>query len=270
MIRIFYLVIALLLLTTAGLKALMLITDPFADVKVGVREWILWLGVAIEVSVCVAILTTRDLRVVNWLLLVLFGSFAAFSFVNWWSGKTDCGCAGNLPVPPFAFLVFNCLILGGLWWARSFMLLERPKEEWKFNSCVGGRWIGIWLVVLVFLFSRSETGKTAIAKNLSTQEVTCSDVVFKIGESSNYDDAPIPISVLVSNTANNPRRVVGVSTSCSCVFSGEFAPVSIPPNGSHTFVLKVIPKSSGKFHERVLFFVDSPQQSFVAADLVGS
>ena len=65
-------------------------------------------------------------------------------------------------------------------------------------------------------------------------------------------------------------KIVGISKSCTCVLLDDVAFRSIGPGERLVVSASVVPKRPGRFHQRMIFFLDSPQQYVVAADILGS
>ena len=79
-----------------------------------------------------------------------------------------------------------------------------------------------------------------------------------------------PCQVVLQNSGTFPVKIVGISKSCTCVLADDVAFASIPPGETLRVSLGVRPKRPGSFHQRLVFFLDSPQQYVVAADILGS
>jgi hypothetical protein len=69
--------------------------------------------------------------------------------------------------------------------------------------------------------------------------------------------------------SNEERKIVGYQRSCKCVVPDEVVHAVIPPGGELPIRVQVKPTSPGRFHQRLLFFLDSPQQHVVTADIYG-
>ena len=103
----FYL-IGSLLAATALAKLWMLLTDSFADIRVGIPREILWLSVALEFWVAFENFRIRDRQVLAFINTVVFGTFAALASIRWLLGYGSCGCSGNLELPAWILYSF-CL-----------------------------------------------------------------------------------------------------------------------------------------------------------------
>ena len=115
--RLPFFLIASLLSATAIAKAWMLLTDPFADLRVGISREILWISVAFELWLAFENWRIRDPRVLTLLDSITFTAFAIFAGTRWAFGYTSCGCSGNVELPPWVFLMLDCGIVA--WFVSS-------------------------------------------------------------------------------------------------------------------------------------------------------
>ena len=156
--RIVFLLIAALLLFTAVAKLWMLLTDPFADVRVGIPKGILWFSVLFEFALAFLNLRHQDVKLLSFINTVVFASFGLFATARWLLGYGSCGCSGNLEFPAWGFILVDGLVVawcilnkarshqaveGGMHLLQSFQGLS-PEAQGKW-SCVA--------FALVILFS---------------------------------------------------------------------------------------------------------------------
>ena len=260
--------LAALLAVTAALKLHLLLTDPFADIKTGTSLAFLWLAVLVELT-AVWLVFSKTPQVWKWLsLLVLFSIFALVAVTNVWLGKTGCGCSGAVEISPVWFLAIDLLAIGALVAARPESSHESTRGlavHW--NGAVAGRIVGITLVGALFVLLQTRAGRAMTSQFLLGESIVAPAV--EIGGVMRGE--PLECELKLRNQSAEARRIIGVNSSCSCVIPQEVVHASIPPHGELAVKVLVRPKSGvPKFHQRVLFYLDSSRQYVVAADLFGT
>ncbi len=94
-VRVLFNAIAALLIFTALAKLWLLLTDPFADIKVGMPVSLLWATVVLEISVATLTFSPGVSQRLKW--FSLFGIHVLFLIVSvsrFLLGFESCGCAG--------------------------------------------------------------------------------------------------------------------------------------------------------------------------------
>jgi hypothetical protein len=259
--------LAALLSVTAALKLHLLVTDPFADIKTGTSLAFLWLVVLVELT-AVWLVFSKTPQVWRWLsLLVLFSLFALVAGTNVWLGKTGCGCSGAVEISPVWFLAIDLLAIAGLVAARPETRHEPNRGlPIRWNGAVAGRVLGLILIGVLFVLLQTRAGRAMTSQFLFGESIIAPAVEIGVlrGE-------PLECELKLKNPSTEARRIIGVNTSCSCVIPQEVVHTSIPPQGELAVKVHVRPKPGvSMFHQRVLYYLDSPQQYVVAADLFGS
>ena len=140
--RIVFTLIAGLLLFTAIAKLSMLLTDSFADVRVGISKEILWFSVLFEFGLAALNLRLKNINVLALINTVVFASFGFFAGTRWLLGYGSCGCSGNLELPAWIFITIDAAIVAcflrtqtarGRVWAGFPQLMGL----WSFNANLG-------------------------------------------------------------------------------------------------------------------------------------
>ena len=261
-------ILGILLAVTAVLKLHLLLTDPFADIKTGSSFPILWLAVLVEAAV-VYVVFSKVSKELKWgTLVVLFVIMSGVSLYNVAAGKSDCGCSGALAIHPVWFLAIDMLAVIALLACRPEINSAKVSEtilRIRAHNALG-RLAAIMFVGLLFIGFQ-----TAPARAL-TKAVFLGHGVesphFQLGNRNVLD--AVECDLVLKNHSNTVRKIVGMSTSCTCVVPQDVVHSSIPSHGNLTVKVKVRPRGFGDFHHRILFYLDSSQQFVVAADLFGS
>jgi hypothetical protein len=278
-IRITSLLIGLLLSVTAIAKLWMLLTDPFADIRVGLPKSILWISVALELALAwfnfratlgSDPLPSRTMLLVN---LAVFAAFGLFSTTRWLLGYRSCGCSGSLELPIWFFVIFD---LGLVVWlvilGRRHGLLDNAGSYlvsvWRsWSPERRGQFAGAGLFLAVMVALQMPFVASLKAMILGEPKIQATVVVndsLKVGEESSGE-------VELRNVSSVPARIVGVSRSCRCFdLRDDAIALVVPPHSSISRALVIQPRKPGPLHQRVELFLDHPEQFRVAIDLVGT
>lgn len=258
--------LAVLLAVTAALKVHLLLTNPFADIESGSAFSVLWSAVIVECTVAYIVFATYSKRF-KW--LVMFAAFAALALVSLYNvalGKTNCGCLGVVSVHPGWFLCVDFIAIALLAFIRprnTAIAIETTSSIVSRSEL--GTLCGLAVVALLFALTQLPQVRTITNKFLLGKFVEAS--VVHIGTPNMLET--VETEVQIQNQSSQPVTILGVNKSCSCVVPEDVAYSAIPAFGELVVKVAVTPNGTGVFHQRVVFFLDSPHQFSVSADLVG-
>jgi hypothetical protein len=270
--RVFFWLIALLLLFTAGAKVWMLLTDPFTEVRLAISREILWLGIAIEFSVAVVNLMSNRLVSISCVNFLLFLGLGVFAFARWLLGYQNCGCAGTLELPTWIFIVIDFGIVSVILFInQNTHFLSRGidsfRKVWRgFTPTIRGQFAGISFFS-IFLIALQLPFATPVRTAIFGKPLVVSTVRIP-------DDMMVGIETLgeveIRNHSSFPARIIGVRRSCAC-FDFSTTPMGeiIPPNGMFSQVIYVKPKQTGRLLQQVDLFLEHPKQFRVPVIVYG-
>jgi hypothetical protein len=164
-------VVGLLLVTAAVLKAGQLIDDPTAALTISLGGWVLPIQVGVELGFGLLVLSGIFWRRVCWVALILFAAFSAYSLFLVFGGAASCGCFGPIEVHPWWTFMLDVAILVGLLISigRSQNVPEpatcRDAPFWPGHSTVVAVIVGV-VVVSSALLVRYVASRTAMDGNL--------------------------------------------------------------------------------------------------------
>ena len=265
--------IGLLLMATAIAKLWMLLTDSFADVRVGISKEILWPSVAFEFWLAYENFRLRDIRVMSFINVVVFTVFAVFASVRWLLGYVSCGCSGSLELPAWIFIGLDLGIVTWLTASRSSRdrttagLRELGFRWQRYPPSARGRLAGLAIfasAIVVMQLSVAAPVRAMLFGDLKIQAIVKIDGDLIFGEAANCQ-------VEIVNQSYRSAKIIGFSRSCRCFDLSE-DPISktIPANGRLVFPLVIKPTKLGQLHQRVELFLDHPNQFRVNVDVFGS
>ena len=253
--------LAVILSVTAALKFHFLLTDPFADIKSGTSLPLLWLAVFAEAGV-VWIVVSQAPDQLKWLSLIsLFGIMTAVSTYNVLTGQTSCGCAGAIDIHPMWPLTLDVIVIVMLIGFRPRSVSEGTKVT-SIPLTTLGQVVGFAVVAIVFVLFQTPAARALVRSKILGHEIEAIPVHFGTVEITDKLNCQLQLR----NHNAIARKIVGVGKSCTCVIPQDVVHASIPGNGTLEIAIGIKPKNAGPFHQRVLFYLDSPQQFVVAAD----
>jgi hypothetical protein len=268
----FYL-IGLLLTATAIAKLWMLLTDSFADVRVGIPKEILWLSVAFEFWLAFENFRLRDHRVMAFVNTIVFASFAIFASIRFALGHSSCGCSGSLELPSWIFILIDVVIAG--WFTLSDSQRSRVgvgfsqiQENWSaWSPEKRGRLVGLGLPA-IFIFGLQLPIAAPLRAMVLGEPFLVATVKIDGDLILNQQTTGI---VEILNRSSQPAKIIGISRSCRC-FDLAVDPVSkiISASAGISLLLVIKPNKLGPLRQRVELFLDHPIQFRVNIDVLGS
>ena len=272
MARVVFFLIGCLLTVTAVLKLWLLITDPFADVRVGLPKEMLWISVGFEVWLAYINFRVAENRLLLFADMVVFSVFGIFAIIRLSMGYTSCGCTGSIEVPPWLFPLLDAGIVLGL---AIVSRKERPIASgieqliatWqRWSPEKRGRLVGLSMFLAIFTGIQTPVAAPLRAAVFGEPKIQISVRVadtLRVGEETSGE-------VEFWNRSSLPARVVGVSRSCRCFdFRNDANGLVLPPHSRISPDLVIQPRKSGPLHQRIEMFVDHPERFRVNVDVVG-
>jgi hypothetical protein len=265
----FYL-IGLLLLFTAIAKLGLLVTDPFADIRVGLAKEVLWLAALFEMFLVYINFCWRDRSAVAFIDTAVFSAFAIFAAIRILMGYQSCGCSGGLEIPAWVFLLIDIAIVAYFLRSQASRRAVSAGGKSLLNSWNAtssdrrGQLAGIGLFAFAVLLLQLPMANPLRAAILGSPQIIAT---VKVADSLQFGRTATGV-VEISNQSGSPAKVIGLSRSCSC-FNTVDDPfgVVIAANQSVVIPIEVEPKSRGPLHQRVVLFIDHPGQFRVNCDL---
>lgn len=220
-------VAGLLLIVTAILKAIQLVSETAATLTSPLGGWLLPMQVGVELGIGLFVLSGLYWRQLRWIALAIFAAFAAYSLSLALVGAASCGCFGPIKVHPWwTFLLDMAIVLGLLVsMRRSQRESPRPFGErlgegsqqqtldctpspilqgsWTFNTqCLTGAVVAL-SVLSTALLVRYADSRTASADGLLTK---AGDLV--ILEPEKWIGKPLPIAEFIDHDLSRGDWIV--------------------------------------------------------------
>lgn len=160
-------ILGVLLLATAALKARGWVLEPFAVPPMFTAPWMRLLLLDFEVILGLWLLAGLH-RLASWAIVTLtFLCFAVVSAYSGWIGQVSCGCFGSVRMPPWHTFTFDLAVVGVLLCCRPRRIglsqanpaqpgAQLPSAVWGIAGavCIGAivvgsvRWLGGFLLHL--------------------------------------------------------------------------------------------------------------------------
>jgi len=263
MARVVFFLIGCLLTVTAVLKLWMLLTDPFADVRLSLSREVLWVVVVFELFLAFANFVFGSRKWLPAIDSFVFTAFGIFSCVRYLLGFDGCGCAGAIEIPNLVFIVTDFAIVAFLalfcWQQnnRLFGLFELRRELKSLRAEQKGVLIGLSVFLVgVFLIQLPIAEKfrvTVLGGRLISGKVDVLDDV-RLGKET------VGVAKLV-NLSDHPARVMGSAKSCSCfALARDIRGTIIPANSTVTVPIVIRPKKVGQLRQRIDIYLQHPEQ----------
>lgn len=265
-VRLLFAFLAALVTVTGLAKAWLLAFNPFPDLAAGIPLWELWLALLLEAGLVLIALLPRV--PFEFKMGAFFAFFACAAIYSGWrtiTGAESCGCAGALDIPPWPFFVLDLVIVALLIHLRKSWFDLARIRDFLFRPGVVGSMAGCFLVIGILVFSQTSVGSELADRFMRGYSVTARTASFGIARGTDSRE----VDLVLRNRGKTPCRIIGFRASCSCVVPDQSAFAVIPAGGELPLSITVNPKKNGRFHQRVLFYLDTPQQFVVAADITG-
>lgn len=107
--------VGVILLTAAVLKAHQLATSPTREISIFTTRWFLIGLVELELALGLWLLSAVYPKQARVAALAVFAGFCSVSLYQALSGEHSCGCFGNLPINPWYTLLFDLAAAAMLW-----------------------------------------------------------------------------------------------------------------------------------------------------------
>jgi hypothetical protein len=260
-------VLGVLLLAAAGLKAHGLALEPTGEHTLLSSPRLQIATVEVEVLLGLWLLSGQARRAAWAVALGFFGILAGVSLYLALIGQRSCGCFGEVQVSPWLTLSLDVAAIVAL-------VIWRPRAE---DRGVQASWFGPVLktaagaLVILTLFVGAalalfDSPAEALAK-LRGEAITVEPAVSEVGEGVRGEARVFRLSL--TNQTAEPIRVVGGTTDCSCITTGDL-PITLAPGETGSIAVRVrFSGSPGKFQHRFVLYTDAEQQRVVVARFAG-
>lgn len=261
-------VLGLFLLSTAGLKLHALLVDSVSYESLFASPRIQIATIQFEFLLGIWLLSGGWVRTAWLVLLGFFSILASASLYLALGGQTNCGCFGKVSVHPWATFIMDVAVLVAL-------CVCRPKpwvacqDRWTSGvSFVAKVVAGAAALLLLFgSILLAADRPTDILARLRGEVLTVDPNVSDVGEA--MAGVRRWFTVHLVNHTDRPIRVVGGTTSCSCIAARDL-PVVVPPHASRPIVVQISYSGGvGRFYHRFVLYTDDEQQRLVVARFTG-
>lgn len=262
-----YAIVGLLLLCTGLAKLWVLLFYPFPDVVLGFAVELACILIAYELFLGFWNFCSKDKDIVSLFNALTFGLFGFYAFTRWMQGFSNCGCAGIVQIPTFVFIILDFSIFA--FFSLSIRKTFRPimRRWWsELSNASRGRLAAILVfftavVILQFPFAASLRNRVFFQSPLRAEVVFVGQL--ELGQQSTC-------KVAIENVSQHTASVVGVQKSCVCVGIKNILGVEFLPGQSKNITLNLLPNTVGRLHQRIVVFLDHPDQFRMNIDVVGN
>lgn len=260
-------VLGLLLLAAAGLKAQGLALEPTGEHTILSSPRLEIAAIEAEILLGVWLLSGWAARFAWVAALAFFGILAGVSSYLALVGQQDCGCFGRVAVNPWLTFSIDIAAVAALlvWRPRAGDARDRAVWLGSIVKAIAGAMVILALfggVVLAVYDSPAE----AIVK-LRGEKVTVEPAINEIGSGSLGEERVFHLEL--TNHDIKPIQIVGGTTTCSCITTDQL-PVSLAPGASATILVRIrLRGKPGSFEHRFILYTDDENQPWIVARFKG-
>ncbi|MFT3879401.1 MAG: DUF1573 domain-containing protein [Gemmatales bacterium] len=250
---------------TAALKMHGIVTDPYGQDNFLALPWLQILTIEIEVILGLWLLSGFASNIAWFTTLAFFILLAGFSFTLASQGQSSCGCFGKVEVNPwYTFALDVGIVIVML--VTSFA--SRAASAPGVSSQNLRPLFQIALLTTVFLgaialgFTLFTPDPMGTLARLRGETLAVHPPITQLGEGTAGEQRTFQIAL--RNYSDKPIKVVGGTTTCSCIATQDL-PITIPPGSSETINVKIkFSGSAGKFAHRFMLYTDADKPLTVA------
>ncbi|MFT3881507.1 MAG: DUF1573 domain-containing protein [Gemmatales bacterium] len=260
------------MLLTAALKVHGLILDPYGQDNFLALPWLQVLTIEVEVLLGLWLLSGIKPALAWWTTLALFVVLTVISFTLAWQGQASCGCFGKVEVNPWYTFFFDMAIVAVMVLLPLVSpvrkIIGEQQEVTTAHSLVNSAIFQITSTTLVIVglvvlgFTLFTKNPWATLARLRGETLSVQPAVTQVGEGSQGESRVF--QVILQNYSEKPIRVVGGTTSCTCVATADL-PLTIPAGENKTINVKInFSGSLGKFLHHFVLYSDANKRLTIA------
>jgi hypothetical protein len=260
-------VLGLFLLVAAGLKGYGQVFDPFAaDSLLGSSRTQL-AAIEIEALLGLWLLSGFAARFAWIAALTLFGVLASVSFYLGIIGQTDCGCLGSVPASPWMMFALDLAILTALLVCPPGTTISAPAA-WVRPALYPTLGAAVLLVLATGVVLAVYEHPEQMLAQLRGEVLSVEPRVTYIGTGERGQTQSFTIEL--QNHSSQPIRIVGGTTSCACMATGDL-PITLAPGEAGPLNVQVrFAGSPGRFRHKFVLYTDHEQQRTLTARFTGT
>jgi len=256
-------ILGVLLLTTAGLK----LFDPSPDVFRGLEPFSSPQGrmavIEVEAILGLWLLAGAQLRLLWVSALLFFVILASASLYMGIEGQSSCGCFGaKLSVSPwYAFGLDLAAVASLLCW--------RPRQEYRSDAAMMRRTVavaagaGVILAAVMGVLTWVYGSPYEALLYAKGESLTVEPSVSHVGDGVAGERRTFTIQL--TNHRDNPIKVIGGTTNCSCIATSDL-PIVVPPKESRSITVRINFRGGpGRFRHSFVLYTDDERQATITA-----
>jgi len=255
------------LLVAAGLKVHSLAFDPFSqDVYFGSPR-LLIASVEVEILLGLWLLSGWLVRAAWVSALGFFGILAGVSSYLALVGQRSCGCLGQVTVSPWVMFGIDVGAVAALALWRPGRTATSPPAVCARQLLKSGAVAAVLLALASSVFLLANANPANTLARLRGEAITADPAVCDVGEGTLGEERTFRIRL--TNRADRPVRLVGGTTTCSCIAIGDL-PITL--GNGETADIEVSVKfvgSPGRFQRLFVLLPDDEIQPKVFARFSG-
>ena len=240
---------------------------PYAQESILLTPRLLVAVIELEILLGLWLLSGLAKRAAWAAALVFFAAGTAANLYLAVEGQRSCGCFGRVEVNPWVTLGLDLTAILTLLLCRPPALSVLPLPQAKAYFFKMALAAGAAGVVIGGGYLLWKDDLDAALAQLRGEAVTVEPAVTDVGEGTAGEKRTF--SVQLNNRSAKTVRILGGTTTCSCIVT-EDLPVTIAPNQSRELKVQIRFRGSpGRFQHRFHLYTDSPEMPWVGARFRG-
>lgn len=258
---IFFTVVASVLFLAASTKFWLATQDPFVEITTGFLRRGIILVAIVETLVSMYLIFGRDRLQKYVVIFLLFSVFLTESTTAIVMDKIQCNCFGGFLQSPRLMAGIDAVVTALAIFGIRANLPSGLNGQSNWESLAPILYFCLGVGVPVF----SVLGASQYDNDASSVfQARVASLPFKA-----YLDETKEVSVSIQNNFVRPIKLIGAQTSCGCIVVDEVDDFIIQPGATRNLKIRVIPKESGPFLQRVYLFFDCPPPNLKAVEIAG-
>jgi hypothetical protein len=265
--RVVRILLGVLLLVAAALKAHGLTLDPLSQESFLASPRLLVATIEMEILLGLWLLSGWAARGAWVVALGFFAILAGVSLYLALAGQASCGCFGQLAVSPWAAFGLDIAAVAALLIWRPGYTAEARPAVWLSGLLKAAAGAAAFLVLIVGAFFLAFDDPAEVLARLRGESITVEPGVTHVGDGIAGEQRTFPVQLI--NHTSRPIRIVGGTTTCACIATGDL-PATVPPHGCQEIRVWVrFTGTPGRFQHRFVLYTDDDTQRIAVARFAG-
>jgi hypothetical protein len=256
-----------LLLVAAGLKVQGLALGPLAEDSLLASPRLQVATIEVEAVLGLWLLAGWSARLAWAAALGFFGLLAGVSLYLAVVGQASCGCLGRVTVSPWLTFGVDVGAVAALAMFRPARTADGSRTVWMQQLVKIGAGAGVLLALASCAFLLAFANPAEALAWFRGEAITVDPAVSDVGKGEPGEERTFRVQL--TNRTNRPIRLVGGTTTCSCIATRDL-PLALAEGETGAIEVSVrFVGSQGRFQHHFVLLTDDEKQPEVVARFSG-